>query len=352
MKRVVLALAVLFVLVAGLGAWGWQQWNKIHAPAFPGDEARHADIVPGSSARAIFAQLADAGILPDSRLPELYYRFTLEEPPLQAGEYEFAPGISIAEVVAKVVAGEVITRPLTIIEGLTVQETAEEVERQGFATAEAFLTAASTSLIADLDPAATTLEGYLFPDTYFFPRSAKATDIVAAMVGTFRERTHSLRETLGVGESGVRESGVGELRELVILASIVEKETQVDSERALVAGVYRNRLNIGMALYADPTIIYALKLAGTWDGDLRRRDLKMDSPYNTYLVGGLPPSPIASPGLASLNAAANPSQETYLYFVSKNDGTHVFAKTLAEHNRNVNKWQRQYWRERRRAAAQ
>jgi len=129
-----------------------------------------------------------------------------------------------------------------------------------------------------------------------------------------------------------------------VLASIVEKEAGVNEERPMVAGVYTNRLDRGIALYADPTVIYALKSAGTWDGNIRRQDLKIDSPYNTYLYPGLPPGPIASAGLASLQAAALPADVPYLFFVSRNDGSHVFATTLAEHNRNVNKWQKEYWR--------
>ncbi|HEX2165386.1 MAG TPA: endolytic transglycosylase MltG, partial [Thermoanaerobaculia bacterium] len=141
------------------------------------------------------------------------------------------------------------------------------------------------------------------------------------------------------------------VRELVTLASLVEEEAKVEDERPLIAAVYANRLERGMGLYADPTVIYALKRAGRWDGNIRREDLRLDSPYNTYRHAGLPPGPIASPGLASLRAAAAPAPIEALYFVSRNDGTHVFADTLAEHNRNVDRWQRRYWREQRRQGA-
>jgi hypothetical protein len=141
------------------------------------------------------------------------------------------------------------------------------------------------------------------------------------------------------------------VRELVTLASLVEKEARIEGERPQIAAVYANRLELGMGLYADPTVVYALKQEGRWDGNIRRQDLRMDSPYNTYRHAGLPPGPIASPGLASLKAAARPADITSLYFVSRNDGTHVFADTLAEHNRNVDRWQRQYWREQRRREA-
>ena len=135
-------------------------------------------------------------------------------------------------------------------------------------------------------------------------------------------------------------------RDLVILASIVEKEALLDEERPTIAGVFANRLRRGMKLDADPTVIYAVKLRGDWDGNLRKGDLSYDSPYNTYVRAGLPPGPICSPGLASLLAAAAPAEVPYFYFVSRNDGSHVFASTLREHNRNVDRWQRQYWRER------
>jgi UPF0755 protein len=140
------------------------------------------------------------------------------------------------------------------------------------------------------------------------------------------------------------------LREVVTLASIVEEEAKVASERPLIAAVYANRLDRGMGLFADPTIIFALKRMGRWDGNIRRRDLALDSPYNTYRHAGLPPGPICSAGVGSLLAAADPADVPYLYFVSRNDGTHVFATSLDEHNRNVATWQRRYWRERRAAA--
>ena len=137
------------------------------------------------------------------------------------------------------------------------------------------------------------------------------------------------------------------VREVLTLASIVEKEAQVASERPLIAAVYQNRIDRGIGLMADPTVIYALKRARRWNGNIRREDLRMESPYNTYRYAGLPPGPICNPGLASLVAAAEPAEAPYLYFVSRNDGTHVFAETLTEHNRNVEQWQRKYWRQRR-----
>lgn len=343
MKKVLVGglIALLFAALL-LGAWLWWEWRSLNRPVRLGDRQVNVDIPPGATAGDILDRLAAAGVFPDSVVAELYYRFALDSPPLQAGEYSFTGDTTPRSVLDKLIAGDVVTRPLVIIEGFTVEETAAEVESQGFGAVEAFLAAASPEKIQDLDPEATDLEGYLFPDTYHFPRTASPDDIVDTMIGTFRKRIAALQQ----------DHDPPPLREWVTLASIVEKETQVDEERALVAGVYRNRLDRGMGLYADPTIIYALKKAGTWDGNLKRSHLQMDSPYNTYLVPGLPPGPICSPGLASLEAAADPSSEPYYYFVSRNDGTHVFSSTLREHNRNVERWQRQYWRERWRREAQ
>jgi len=220
-----------------------------------------------------------------------------------------------------------------------MEEMSRIVATQGIPPA-AFLQAArEASLVQELDPEAKDLEGYLFPDTYSFPRGTGEAAIVAEMLRTFRARYDAEVVPLrGPDSPG--------LRQIVTLASIVEKEARLDEERPRIASVYRNRLRIGMGLYADPTIIFALKKRGVWDGNLRRGDLELDDPYNTYRFPGLPPGPICSPGLASLRAAAAPEQGTFLYFVSRNDGSHVFASTLEEHNRNVERWQRQYWRER------
>jgi UPF0755 protein len=268
----------------------------------------------------------------------------LDDPPIHAGEYRFDPPLSTVEVLEQLVEGRVVTHPVTVIEGLTYRETAEAIAGAGFGTLDELLAELSSpARIADLDPAAANLEGYLFPDTYRFPRGVSSAAIVDAMVANFRARfAREVRPLLG-------DPPARPLRDLVILASLVEKEARIDPERPLIAGVYANRLRQGMGLFADPTIIYGLKLEGRWDGDLRRRDLEADSPWNTYKVAGLPPGPICSPGLASLRAAAEPADVPYLYFVSRNDGTHVFAATLAEHNRNVETWQRRYFRERRAA---
>jgi UPF0755 protein len=236
-------------------------------------------------------------------------------------------------VAARLARGDVYTRPVTFPEGLTVAEMADIFGKSGLGTAAEFRAAArETALIGDLDPDAETLEGYLFPSTYALARRAGATATVQAMVTGFNRAFDApLRMDAAARHMTPRD--------VVTLASIIEKETARPEERPIVSAVYQNRLQIGMPLQCDPTVIYAMMLAGTWNGNIRRTDLAMDSPYNTYRHAGLPPGPIASPGKSSLEAAVHPADVKFLYFVSRNDGTHVFATTLEEHNRNVAKYQ-------------
>jgi len=238
--------------------------------------------------------------------------------------------------------GLVDLHEIDVIEGQTLAETAHTLAEAGFGDEEILLVEMNDpGLVTDLDAQAIELEGYLFPDTYQFARGTSERDVVRSLVETFRSSYTD--EVLPL----IDEKDERSVREIVVLASIVEKEARLDEERPIIAGVYANRLRRGIALYADPTIIFALKQLGRWDGNLRRVDLELDSPYNTYRNAGLPPGPICSPGLASLRAAARPADVPYLYFVSRNDGSHVFARTLKEHNRNVQQWQRDYWRRRR-----
>lgn len=341
LKRWLKRLAVLALVgglaVAGLLAWGFATIERPFQ-GYSGTEKR-VTIAPGTGVAAILAQLEREGVLADARWARVYLLYQLRNPPLQAGEYEFRGPSTLPDVLAKLVSGEVVQHKATVIEGLTLEETATELSRQGFGAVDPLLAAMrSPAAIADLDPEAQDLEGYLFPDTYFFAGGTGPQEIVTALVANFRRRY-----TQDVTPKVPAVGGL-KLRQLVTLASIVEKETQRAEERGLVAAVYRNRLVAGIGLYADPTVIFALKRLGRWNGNLTRDHLALDSPYNTYRVGGLPPGPIASPGLAALLAAAQPDDVDYLYFVSRNDGTHAFARTLAEHNRNVEEWQRRYWR--------
>ncbi|MEP6784051.1 MAG: endolytic transglycosylase MltG, partial [Acidobacteriota bacterium] len=260
---------------------------------------------------------------------------------LKAGEYRFDTPMHALDVIDKIARGDVYKRLLTFREGLTINEMAQVFEDKKFGTAADFRKAAANAkLIADLDPAARDLEGYLFPETYSLPRDTPATVVVEQMVGSFRK---ALTEDVKAAAKAQDLT----IRELVTLASLVEKETAAADERPLVAAVYRNRMKIHMGMQADPTVIYALEKAGQYHGNLSHENLQFDSPYNTYRYAGLPPGPIASPGKASLVAASKPADVDFLYFVSKNDGTHVFASTLDEHNKNVFTWQVEYFRKKR-----
>jgi len=329
---------LLAVAAAALAAWGWSDLRRPHA-GFTGE--RRVEVASGASGLAILARLETEGVIRDARLARVWL-LAQGDPPLQAGEYLFRAPLTTPQALGKLIRGDVASHRVTLVEGWTLEETAAHLASRGFGELDAFLAAMrDPAHIADLDPEAPDLEGYLFPDSYSFTSGTSEGEVVLALVRNFRRRW---RESV---EPELPKDGGRSVRELVTLASIVEKEARLAEERALIAAVYANRLDQGMGLFADPTVIYALKKAGRWDGNIRRADLAMDSPYNTYRFAGLPPGPIASPGLGSLRAAAAPADVPYLYFVARNDGSHVFATTLQEHNRNVHQWQRLYWRERR-----
>jgi UPF0755 protein len=328
------------LLLAGGATLGARLWNDLQRPyaGFAGE--RRVTVASGTSGGAILAALEREGVIRDARLARLWL-LAEGDPPLQAGEYLFHAPLSTPAALGKLIRGEVAAHRVTVVEGLTLEETAAQLAAAGFGELDLLLAAMrDPAPIADLDPQAVDLEGYLFPDSYTFTRDVDERAVVRAMVANFRRRWRSEVEPRLPHDGGRR------VRELVVLASIVEKEAQLAAERPLIAAVYANRLEQGMGLYADPTIIFALKRLGRWDGNLRRADLALDSPYNTYRHAGLPPGPICSPGTGSLSAAAAPADVPYLYFVGRNDGSHVFSTTLAEHNRNVATWQKRYWRER------
>jgi UPF0755 protein len=318
------------------------RWTHESYKGYEGAE-QFVVIEPGSSTRAIGQRLIEAGVVRNDATFRAALWLTGRARALQAGEFRFDRTMTAVEVIDKIARGEVYSRRITFPEGLTIREMARIFEQLRFGRAADFEQAArDASAIRDIDPEATDLEGYLFPETYEMRRDTTAARLVGAMSARFRQLfTADL-------QARAREIGLSP-RQAVTLASLVEEETAVASERPIVAAVYRNRLKIGMAMQADPTVIYALQREGRYDGNLRRDDLAFDSPYNTYRYPGLPPGPIASPGLASLQAAVSPAEVDYLYFVSRNDGSHVFARTLAEHNDNVRQFQVLYFREKRAA---
>jgi UPF0755 protein len=338
-------LRVLFVLAVAAGAAGaWWVYAIVHAPykGFTAAE-QFVEIAPGSSNRTIASRLVDAGVVRDRVAFRAAIELSGESRRLKAGEYRFDRAMTPLEVVDKLARGDVYVITLTFPEGLNILEMSKIFESHRLGPAAAFVEAArDTTPIHDLDPAATDLEGYLFPETYAVPRKTDAPKLVRQMVAQFLKAfTPEMRAAIAARHEMPRT--------VVTLASIVEKETAKPEERPLVAAVYENRLRLGMLLQCDPTVIYALERAGQYRGNIHKEDLQIDSPYNTYRFPGLPPGPIASPGRASLNAAVNPADADFLYFVSRNDGSHEFAKTLAEHNRNVQKFQVQYFRDKRRS---
>lgn len=309
----------MLVLLA-VGALGW----LIFLPYGPSSET-FVDLAPGSSVLRIGSQLQAAGVIRSQ------YAFDLlrvwRRGTLKAGEYRFDHPVTAFEVYNKIAHGEIYTVALIVPEGSNIFDIAARAEQAGLSSRKDFLDAASqqTGLITDLDPRAKSLEGYLFPDTYRFARHASASQIVAAMVHRFRAVA---------GQLGLKEN----LHQVVTIASLVERETAVDAERPLVASVFDNRLKKNMPLMTDPSVIYGLQLEGLWRGAIYQSDLSRNTAYNTYLHSGLPPGPVANPGVPSLRAAMSPAATAYLYFVAAGadaQGHSLFAATLDEHNRNV-----------------
>jgi peptidoglycan lytic transglycosylase G len=332
-KRLAILTIVLGVLAGGGACF---MHGRLTTPyrGFQGDEV-FVELPMGTAVSEIASRLSAAGVVSDALTFRLAARLSGADRHLQAGEYRFSEAASAFQVVTRLAEGDVFTRPVTFPEGLTIKEMAVVFEKARLGTAIAFeRAAADKALAAGFDPGAPSLEGYLFPSTYALGRQAGADATVRAMVEAF---DHAFDAELRA-EAAARHLS---LREAVTLASLVEKETAQASERPIVAAVYHNRLAKRMPLQCDPTVVYALMRAGKWTGNIRRQDLQIQSPFNTYVNPGLPPGPIASPGRASLEAAVRPADVPYLYFVSRNDGTHVFAETLAEHNRNVAQWQLQ-----------
>jgi UPF0755 protein len=339
-KRIILTLIALLVL-AGVAGGLWITYVLDRPYKGYTDPEVFVEIPPGSGSTAMGHRLEQAGVVRNATAFRVAVWLSGAGRRLQAGEYRFDQPMTPRDVVDKLARGDVYLQPITFREGLTIKQMAALYSEKGLGDAKEFASAAAdASRIHELDPEARDLEGYLFPDTYALPRKATADQLVTRMV----QQSEKVLTPELVARAAARGLSV---RQLVTLASIVEKETGNPEERPLVAAVYSNRLKIGMGLQCDPTVIYALERAGRFDGNLTREDLKLDSPYNTYRYAGLPPGPIASPGLASLEAAANPAEAPYLYFVSRNDGTHAFAATLDEHNRNVERYQRQYFRDKR-----
>lgn len=286
------------------------------------------DIPQGLTGKQIAKLIADAGVVKNADLFHLIMRVTKVDRKLQAGHYLLNPAMSALEVIEELQNGRAKTVVVTIPEGFNLKQIATRLANQELVDYERFLELASdyTEVFGDKPPVdipIPSLEGYLYPDTYHFSMTQTEEEIIAQMVARFVE------VVLPAVEGQMDEDGLG-LHEIVTLASIVEREVMDDSERPLVASVYLNRLSINMRLQADPTVRYVM----TEDRSrVLYSDLEIDSPYNTYRYNGLPPGPIASPGLASIMAVLNPAETDYLFFVSRRDGTHQFSRTFNEHVR-------------------
>jgi UPF0755 protein len=313
-------LALIFALLVVAGAAAW----LVFTPFGPKTET-FVELAPGSSTMRIAGQLESAGVVRSQYaldLVRLWKRGTLK-----AGEYRFDHPASVVEIYARIARGDVYTKTVIVPEGASIFEIAARLAQAGFGAQQDFLDeqARQVGLVADIDPRARSLEGYLFPDTYRFARKATQAEICAAMVRRFR----AVAAQLGLKEN---------VHAVVTMASLVERETAVDAERPLVASVFANRLARKMPLMTDPSVIYGLELADQWRGSLYQGDLKRDTAYNTYLHVGLPPGPVANPGLRSLRATMEPARTNYLYFVAAGanpQGRSLFASTLEEHDRNV-----------------
>jgi len=286
---------------------------------------------PGYSTRRIASELKSAGVIRNADAFVLWHYFRHQRS-LKAGEYLFEKSATTLEIHRRLAHGDVYFHTVVVPEGFNMFDIAQAIQDAGLGSSEEFLKVASsdTALIADLAPDAKSLEGYLFPNTYEFTRMQTMQDMAAAMVKQFRLVAREIGLT--AEENSAPTTG---LQRTVILASIIEKETAAPEERPLVASVYQNRMAQHEALQADPSVIYAELLQGSYGGALHHADMQFNSAYNTYTHPGLPPGPIGNPGKVSLEAAMHPANTDYFYFVSNGNGHHRFAHSLEEHNRNV-----------------
>jgi UPF0755 protein len=320
--KVLVVLLILLLLVAGGAAY-------VLTTSYGPSTETFVEIPSGSGTAGIAARLEKAGVIRSRYAFEAWRQY--KGGTLRAGEYRFDHPATVGEVYARIAKGDVYTLTLTIPEGYNIFDIAQAVEKAGLGNATDFLAAErrDTVLIADLSPHAESLEGYLFPDTYRFSRRATPQQMLATMVKRFRQE--SVRIGLVTATGAATDSTGYDVARTVTLASLIEKEVRVDTERPLVAGVFVNRLATGMTLATDPTVIYAALLAGRWRGTIHQSDLQSDSPYNTYRHQGLPPGPIANPGIAALKAAMNPAHTDYLYFVADAAGHTQFSVDLKQH---------------------
>lgn len=335
MKRYLLAIFVLVAITLGLYKSAGFAYFALTPAQAGSQETFYIEVKRGQPASELAQSLASQGVIASARRFVLLGRLTRKLGKIKAGEYQVSPNMTPVEVLSIVTSGISVQRPFTIREGLNIYEIANELEAKGLMTRARFLELArDPGFIQTLGfdaPVPSSLEGYLFPETYFFNRSMAPEEMVRTMVKKFQS-------TWGPAEQE-RAAALGMSRhQVVILASMVEKETGAPQERPLISSVFHNRLRKRMRLQSDPTTIY-----GMWEnyrGNIRKSDLLTYSPYNTYMIPALPIGPIGNPGREAIKAALNPAESEFLFFVSQNDGTHVFTRSFDEHNRAVIKFQK------------
>ena len=325
------SLLTVFVLLVALSVMIFNFILFINSPASSKAELRQVNIPSGLDVDNISRLLFDSGIISSRNKFKLYVRLRKADARLKAGEYQFTTFMSPRDVLEKLLKGERILKKITVPEGFTMRQVAGLMAEHHLGSYEEILALMKNrDFIKELGIDAPTLEGYLFPDTYLYSSTQGPRDIIKEMVRQFNEHFEKIWENRAPDNPLSR-------YEILILASMVEKEAMVDEERPLIAGVFMNRLKKGMLLQCDPTVIYGLE---KFNGKLTRKDLASRTPYNTYLVKGLPLGPICNPGLSSLKAAANPAPVKYLFFVSKNNGHHYFSENIRDHINAVRKYQR------------
>ncbi len=322
MRRVFITLILLILVAAGVGGW------LLFAPYAGLSQPVFVEIPHGANAWRIGQMLASSRVI---RTPAEFVLARALRPreKLKAGEYQFRRPASVWEIFGRLARGDIFYYALVVPEGSNVFDIAAALDRQHILPPEAFLSASrDPSLVRDLDPRAPTLEGYLFPDTYHLTRHTTAGQLCRMMTDRFRKAWMALGPP------------AADVHDTVTLASLVEREAKLPRERPLVASVFANRLRIGMALQCDPTTIYAALLEDRYRGVIHQSDLASQQAYNTYQHPGLPPGPIANPGMASLEAALHPAQTDFLYFVVRPDGSgaHQFSKQIEEHLRAVQQY--------------
>ena len=330
MPRILKILIVLSVLVAStMAAYGY-----IYINSAPGSLSEDVivEIKRGSSFYAAANRLREKGVINSVRLFRIYAGLDGFQSKIKAGEYLVRPAMTAKEIAATLVKGDVVSYKITIPEGYNLYQIADLLEEKGIVVKKAFIEKAfDKQLMSRMGVEGVSFEGYLYPETYFFTKNMKAKDIIARMRAGSRDKfTRKLKDRS-------KEIGLTP-HQVIILASIIEKETGNPDERPIISAVFHNRLKKKMRLQTDPTVIYGM--IETYDGNIRKKDLLKKTPYNTYRMSGLPLGPIANPGIDSIMAALYPADVGYIYFVSMNNGSHVFSRTLKEHNKGVWKYQK------------